>query len=454
MSRSYGIFLVQEIIPTLLIPLTGAPSLPPSLPPTELLTPSPSIIVSTVLSTAPSDTPSFDPSVVPSSLPTVGNILIANRSNLLLTITGLPELTDDDISLWQNITSAHVMTYWKDFNRVDILSVVTELTSQLAQPGDRRLQGTVELQTGFVYNQKIVYRPLTDNAPNGDDLFLPPFQIDKTSYASSLQQLNAHDPDIPIFIDSVSDLSIPTSFPSIQPSMPPTTTKVPTATYTPTDISSTAPSIEPTSMPTMSAPASSSGGLDTKLIIIIAVGAVGGLVLIYLLYLLFSMKRDSDPEVRGAASTTASVITGALPAPPPPEIRVKEDDESTTPEVYMTSIRENLPSSGFSVAEDESDVEDYSLAGGTYLLGTDGSATSDDQAPRGLSASAAAAAGFTSDGFASDSLLGNMDLDPYGISDGDSVLGGMSTEGPHLIGGDALHSGTSRGQYSNTISST
>ena len=342
---------------------TEIPTLHPSIVPSNLPSTTPTSVPSSLPSSHPSSAPSSRPfsSELPSTNPSKYPPLtskptlttnVTNMANLLLHIRGLPSLTGNDIALWESITNQHVLTYWNNisFDSIYISTVQTKLREQVTASNFRRLLNGTELQTGFVYSQQITYGILGIRMPRGDDLFYPPFEeFGGHDYAVRLQQLDAYDPLHPITVVSISSL---TFAPSASPS-----------TSTPT--------ILPISR-----------GVEVEKVIIAAVAStVGGLCVI------------AGAMCYSGRAPEPSTVTN-IPTPP----ILVNDEESSTPEAPLSSLRKDAPlceESEFLGEDNHSNMERSSMSCDSPLLGVDFSQGSDSPFKiQDLTPTASASTGF------------------------------------------------------------
>ena len=262
--------------------------------------------------------------------------------------------------------------YWNNFSTdlIYISSVTTELTNQIES---RRLQnGTGATKTAYIYNQTITYKVKSTNASLEERIFLAPFETDTNSYTLKLEQLSVSNPANPISVVSVESLNQPTVAP---------------------------------------APSNNDGGTDSTLYIIIAASVVGGLIVISGIgYLTYRRSEKAQSPISGESSA-------------PPQDNQIHDDESSTPDAPISSIRD-VRSTGYSVGE-ESDIDPYSVLGGSEV-GSEGVPVMGSSSQTiTLTAAGAAAAGFTT-----------IDYTPSRDDYRDSLLGNISDEPVHLIGGE------------------
>lgn len=146
----------------------------------------------------PTSVPSEIPSVVPSAPPeiitaeTFNNRMVFDGLPFLLNMSVVPSTNMTGNVTWTNITSEHVITYWRNRNYTtfNITSVVTNVINQFPEP--------INPEAGIIgsrviYDQQIRYTSWGSGSPvsyagNESVLFLWPFQFNSQPYVDRLMR--------------------------------------------------------------------------------------------------------------------------------------------------------------------------------------------------------------------------------------------------------------------------
>jgi len=267
---------------------------------------------------------------------------------LHMVLRNLPPLeTDTDQDVWEEVTADHVTTYWngRKYSGVVVSKVTTQLVEQesvssssssdsnLFNRKKYRLLQEDEL-IRFSYNQQITFGYLDKESSIQDDeneLYFRPFQVDSQRYVDTLTDQLKLNLTSEIFLVSHEGQIVPTEAPTQVPSSPP----------------SVAPVLPPPSVP----------GTDTTTVVIIIISVAIGLMIIFIVGY-FSNQRRRAKELKGEHHHhQRGHRRGDM-----------DDDETSTPDVPISHIRAPAMSA-YSV--DESDIDPYSVAAGSYLLSGD-----------------------------------------------------------------------------------
>ena len=140
--------------------------------------------------------------------------------NIEMELEGFPLLnsSSSDVFLWRNLTSEHVLAYWKDrdYKDFDVTRVHTNFVTQIRLNSDKN----ASLRTEIVYDQRINF---TQDGPDGpllnsngtyrysSDLFLRPFESDAQRYVDELQK--AFDIENPVVWGGISVIPTPAPAP-------------------------------------------------------------------------------------------------------------------------------------------------------------------------------------------------------------------------------------------------
>jgi hypothetical protein len=110
---------------------------------------------------------------------------------MFISITNVETTNTTGNRTWTNITSEHVITYWRNrsYTNVNITSVQTNVINQFLEPTDIT---TIVLRTRVIYDQQIRYTWTGPDSPletDGDNttLFLRPFRTNSQPYSDELQ---------------------------------------------------------------------------------------------------------------------------------------------------------------------------------------------------------------------------------------------------------------------------
>lgn len=221
-------------VPTLMpsnIP-TESPTSQPSDQPSISVSPSaaPSVSTEPSISTAPSTAPStIKPTLGPSSAPSVATQNITNKGSIMkLRLINVPsKLNDEQIRVWENVTSKHIVhyhnafatTYENNTNSPLIIGIDTTLRDQIPfeeeQTNEDEFvaspQGRIELQripgtliVEMIYDQWAIVETNSVNLTKDqlrDRLFVAPFKTNSFDYGRSLYE--ALNWSTPVFVDVI-----------------------------------------------------------------------------------------------------------------------------------------------------------------------------------------------------------------------------------------------------------